>query len=246
MYISSLSIRIKKQQKNNRKTFECENKKGSESNSVWTKIFIKKIKIFIFKNLFFFSSLRLRSVDQVYRVIYGAADADHPQLTTTNLYYTNHSNPHEQRTRTIGKGHCYLFIHSGPAGNVRIRQRNDYFFKYRPSVCHWANRKYQKLDWVCLYHRSLWQCCCCCCYRWPSGELCPTVVEAEAELVAVDCEDWRTAPVETKQTRNETKNIFTFVETIVASSSLFLLVSIHLKKDKRRKRENSFLFPVLN
>jgi hypothetical protein len=24
------------------------------------------------------------------------------------------------------------------------------------------------------------------------------------------------------------------------------LVSIHLKKDKRRKRENSFLFPVLN
>ncbi len=151
-----------------------------------------------------------------------------------------------KRTRTIGKGHCYLFIHSGPAGNVRIRQRNDYFFKYRPSVCHWANRKYQKLDWVCLYHRSLWQCCCCCCYRWPSGELCPTVVEAEAELVAVDCEDWRTAPVETKQTRNETKNIFTFVETIVASSSLFLLVSIHLKKDKRRKRENSFLFPVLN
>ncbi len=207
------------------------------------KIFRKKIKFFIFKNLFFFSSLRLRSVDQVYRVVYGAAaDADHPQLTTptcTTQTIAIHTSKGPVRSERVIATYLYM-----PAllDIFRIRQRND--LKFRPSVCHWANRKYPKnsTEWVCLYHRSLWQSCCCCCYRRPSGELCPTVVEAEAELVAVDCADWQTAPVETKQTRNETKNIFTFVET---NSRFFFIISFGVNSlEKRQKKKKGKLFSL--
>lgn len=169
----------------------------------------------------------------------------------TNLYYTN-----QQSTRAKDpydrKGSLLPIYTCRPCWKFPNSTKKRLFFlsfDHLSATGLTENTKNSTM-WVCLYHHwcSLWQCCCCCCcYRRPSGELCPTVVEAEAELVAVDCADWQTAPVETRQTnKQETKwNEKHFY--ICWNHSRFFIISFGLNSLEKTKGEKgktlfSFLF----
>lgn len=120
------------------------------------------------------------------------------------------------------------------------------FFKYRPSVCHWANRKYQKLDWVSVFIPSLsvavllllllppafWRTLPDCC--WGRGWACGCWLR---RLTNGAC--W-----------NQTNKKWNEKHFYICWNRFFFIISFGVnsleKKTKEEKRENSFLFPVLN